>query len=174
MLDGSGIGVGGVIKLAVKPMLAVGVGCVRVTLNRAGKVCPVGMLPNVPAVQFPTTSMLRKPAGLGFTVIEVLAKVPKSVLVKVRLVLLVVLNVSGAKICVPRPAKTPEFWPVVTGMESVKDVDVARLPVLDVRVPMFVKTWVPVGLACALVARARQIATADSTETITGRIVDLH
>jgi hypothetical protein len=172
MLDGSGVGRGvGVAKLALKETnpLPQGV-CVRLMVKSAGKV-PDCVL-TVPAVQLPFTSKLTSPGVFEVSMIEVLVKVPNMELPKVRL-----LGLDGMKetdqVCWGMPANTP-LWSLVVAMDqNVKLVAVLMFPELVVVLPTLTKTCIPVGLACALVARTRQIASVDSTETITGRIANL-
>ena len=159
--------------MAEAPMAPLCAGsCVKVKVKVAGKGPPVTP-PNVPGVHIPSTLMFRKPGMFVTTVIAVLAKVPKTLLPKVRLVGLLMLNVNDAKNCLGIPTKMPVCEVVETNSPIVKIVDVLRLPVgepLAVGELMSTKAWLEIVVACAPLARDRQIATADSPERITGRI----
>lgn len=137
MVDGSGIMVGGgtnpggVEKLAEAEMDPfVGGFWAKVRANSAAKGPPV-VPPNVPGVQFPSILRFRKPDGSDATAIELLVKVPNTLLPKVRLVGLVVLNVNAAKVCVGMPAKAPVLSTVELNAPIMKLVDVLMSPVVE-------------------------------------------
>jgi hypothetical protein len=145
---------------------------VKVSVKVAAK-GPVTLGNNVPGIQSPSTLMLRKDGMLVTTVIAVLEKVPKVALPKVRLVGLVLLNENAGKVCVGMPTKMPVFEVVEMSLPMVKAVDVLRLPVFEplaVGELMSTKACPPTVVACAPLAKARQIATVDSPERIAGRI----
>src|SRR5215469_4416748 len=176
MLGGSGITAGRIEKVAAALMGPLCAGsCVKVKAKMDPKGPPVTP-PNVPGVQFPSTLMFRKPGTFSTTVIAVLAKVPNTLLPKIRLVGLVMLNENEGKNCVGMPVKTPVCEVVETKVPMEKVVAVLMLPVgepLAVGEPMSTKAWAPIVVACTPLARARQIATVDSPKKITGRIARL-
>src|SRR5215469_8967426 len=105
MVDGSGIsGVAKVKELEMDPLFG-GV-CVKPRVTEAVKGPPVTP-PNVPGVQFPNAVRNSTPGVFVVSVIEVLAKAPKTALPKVRLVGIVVLNDTEPRDWVGMPAKTP-------------------------------------------------------------------
>jgi len=173
MLGGSGITVEVVAKVAEAPIAPVCAGSwvkVNVKLDSKG---PVRLPKNVPGVHSPSALMFRKPGTFVTTVIVVLEKVPKALLPKVRLLGMVTLNVNEGKNCVGIPTKMPVCEVVEISCPILKIVDVLRLPVDEpsaVGALMSTKAWLPIVVACAPLARVRQIATADSPERITGRI----
>lgn len=124
---------------------------------------------------FPDTLRLRKPGVFVTTVIAVLAKVPKQLFPKVRLVGLLRLNENEGKDCMGMPTKMPVCEVVETKFPIVKSrgrVDVAR--------GRAVGSWgADVGdglgievVACTPLARARQIAAAERPKRSTGRIAN--
>ena len=128
MLDGSGTGVSaGVAKVPLAEMGPVPRGVwLNVRDNCDAKGPPVTP-PNVPGVHSPSTDKLTNGVPPRF-MIEVLAKVPKTLLPKVRLVGLVMSNDSEPKDCKGIPAKTPSPNRAVQ-LPSVKVVAVVMFPV---------------------------------------------
>jgi len=172
-VGGSGIAAA---KTAEAPMAPLCEGfCVKVKVKVDAKGPPITP-PNVPGVHPPMTLMFRKPGVFVTTVIAMLAKVPKTLLPKVRLVGLVMLKENEGKDCVGIPAKTPVCEVVEMKFPIVKVVAVLILPVgepLAVAEPMSAKPWESIVVACTAVARARQIAPTDRLKRITGRIATI-
>jgi len=181
-LDGSGTmkEAGGVEKVEASEMTPPApAGLCEKVMEKLAVKGPIPLKPPcVPGVQFPSKAMFRKPAGDGSKKIWVLVKVPKTLLPKVRLVPLLVLNDTGPKSCEGMPAKTPELFIVETRSPIMKLVAVLMSPVLEpsaVGAPMSTKAWVPVGTepACTPDVGSRLIAQADSPKRIARCIENL-
>jgi hypothetical protein len=135
---------------------------------------PAGSLQNVPGVQSPITL---KPTVTDPTedVIEVLAKLPNTLLPKLKLVSLAGLNIIEPTLSEGMPLKMPVWLDDDMTPAIVKTVAVVIFPVGSaVLSPRLRKPWVLVIVAARTpVARDRHTATADSSDpaaTTLGRI----
>src|SRR5215470_456400 len=115
-VDGSGITVVETARLALSliiPPAPWGIWTKATPISARKGPFPVKPL-NVPGVQSPDILRSRNPGTFLATLIEVLLKVPKRLLPKMKLVGLVRLNDTGPKNCEGMPANTPLLFAVDT------------------------------------------------------------
>src|SRR5215469_6920648 len=129
-VDGSGITVVETERTElslITPPVPVGIWTKESPTSATNGPCPVKP-PNVPGVQCPNISRFRNPGTFWTTTIEVLLKVPKRLLPKMKLVGLVRLNDTGPKNCEGMPANTPLLFAVDTRFPIMKLVAVLMFP----------------------------------------------